>query len=127
VNGSAERGSAPAEFVLTAVVLLALVLGVLQVGAVLLVRNTALDAVAEGARWSAIVGNTDADGVARARQVLTDSLGPAYASAVTATRTDGNEQPATEVSARIPLPVIGLFGPAAAIEVTGHAAVEPEP
>lgn len=122
-----ERGSAPAEFVLTAIVLLALVLGVLQIGAVLLVRNTALDAVAEGARWSAIVGNSDADGVSRARQVLTDSLGPAYASGITASRTVWQNQPATVVSARIPLPVIGLFGPPAMIEVTGHAALEPEP
>ena len=123
----AERGSAPAEFVLCAVLLLALVLGVLQVGAVLLVRNTALDAVAEGARWAAIVGNTDADGVARAQQVLTDSLGPAYASGVSATTTVWHDQQATEVTARIPLPVIGLVGPPAAIEVTGHAALEPEP
>ena len=123
----AERGSAPAEFVLCAVLLLALVLGVLQVGAVLLVRNTALDAVAEGARWAAIVGNTDADGVARAQQVLTDSLGPAYASGVSATTTVWHDQPATEVTARIPLPVIGLVGPPEAIEVTGHAALEPEP
>jgi Flp pilus assembly protein TadG len=127
VNGAAERGSAPAEFVLTAVVLLALVLGVLQVGAVLLVRNTALDAVAEGARWSAIVGNSDADGVARAQQVLTDSLGPSYASGVSAGRTVFAQQPATVVTARIPLPLIGLFGPPAAIEVSGHAALEPRP
>ena len=127
MNGAAERGSAPAEFVLTAVVLLALVLGVLQIGAVLLVRNTALDAVAEGARWSAIVGNSDADGVARAQQVLTDSLGPSYASGVRAGRTVWRRQPATVVTARIPLPLIGPFGPPAAIEVTGHAALEPEP
>jgi Flp pilus assembly protein TadG len=123
----AERGSAPAEFVLCAVLLLVVVLGVLQVGAVLLVRNTALDAVAEGARWSAVVGNADADGVARAQQVLTDSLGPAYAADVTAARTTWSGQEATEVRARIPLPVLGLIGPPAAIEVTGHAALEPEP
>lgn len=127
MDGAGERGSAPAEFVLTSVLLLALVFGVLQVGAVLLVRNTALDAVAEGARWSAIVGNTDADGVARAQQVLTDSLGPSYAADVTAARTVWAQQPATVVSARIPLPVIGLLGPPDAIEVSGHAALEPEP
>lgn len=127
MNREAERGSAPAEFVLCSVLLLALVLGVLQVGAVLLVRNTALDAVAEGARWSAVVGNSDADGVARARRVLTDSLGPAYAASVTASRTTWRRQPVTVVSARIPLPVIGLLGPPAAIEVEGHAALEPQP
>lgn len=124
---AAERGSAPAEFVLTAVLLLALVLGVLQVGAVLLVRNTALAAVAEGARWSAIVGNTDEDGAVRARRVLTDSLGPTYAAAITASRTERRAIGTTEVRARIPLPVIGLFGPPGVIEVTGHAALEPEP
>jgi len=127
VNEAADRGSAPAEFVLCAVLLLVLVLGVLQLGAVLLVRNTALDAVAEGARWSAVVGNTDADGAARARQVLVDSLGPAYARSITASRSAWAGQPATAVTARIPLPVIGLVGPPAAIEVTGHAALEPEP
>jgi Flp pilus assembly protein TadG len=123
----AERGSAAAEFVLCTVLLLALVLGVLQLGAVLLVRGTALDAVAEGARWAAVVGNTDADGVERARQVLTEALGPGYATGVTAARTTWHDQPATEVRARIPLPVLGLAGPPAAIEVTGHAALEPEP
>jgi Flp pilus assembly protein TadG len=127
VTREAERGSAPAEFVLCAVLLVALVLGVLQVGAVLLVRNTALDAVAEGARWAAVVGNTDADGVARAQQVLTDSLGPDYATGVSASRTVWQDQQAAQVSAVIPLPVLGLAGPPAAIEVTGHAALEPEP
>jgi Flp pilus assembly protein TadG len=127
VSPDAEHGGAAAEFVLCTVLLVALVLGVLQLGAVLLVRNTALDAVAEGARWAAIVGNTDADGTARAQQVLTDSLGPAYAVGVTATRTVWHEQEATEVRATIPLPVIGLIGPPGAIEVTGHAALEPEP
>jgi Flp pilus assembly protein TadG len=124
VNAEAERGSAPAEFVLCAGLLVLIVLGVLQVGAALLVRNTALDAVAEGARWAAVVGNTDGDGVARAQQVLTDSLGPAYAAEVTAGR-EGERL--AVVTARIPLPVLGLIGPPGGIEVTGHAAVEPEP
>lgn len=122
---SDEDGSAPAEFVLASTLLVVLVLGVLQVGAVLLVRNTALDAAAEGARWAAVEGNTGADGVARARQVLTDSLGGAYAQDITAGETTWAGLPATEVTARIPLPVIGLFGPPDAIEVTGHAALEP--
>ena len=120
-----ERGSAPVEFLLSCVVLLVLVLGVLQVGAVLLVRNTALDAAAEGARWAAVEGNTDADGAERARQILTASLGPAYAQGISVGRGAFAQQPAVAVSARIPLPVIGLIGPADGIEVTGHAALEP--
>ncbi|MFD1721749.1 TadE/TadG family type IV pilus assembly protein [Amnibacterium endophyticum] len=120
-----ERGSAPVEFLLSATVLVVLVLGVLQVGAALLVRNTALDAAAEGARWAAVEGNTTEDGVERARQVLTDSLGPRYARSITAGRTAFAQQPAVRVTARIPLPVIGLLGPPDGIEVTGHAALEP--
>ena len=127
MNREAERGSAPAEFVLVAVLLLALVLGVLQLSAVLLVRNTALDAAAEGARWAALEGNGPADGVARARRILVDSLGPAYATAVTAGTTVWRDTPAAVVTARIPLPVLGLFGPPGAITVSGHAAVETAP
>lgn len=122
-----EEGSAPAEFVLVSLLLLALVLGVLEVGAVLLVRNTALDAAAEGARWAAVAGNTDEDGADRARRVLTDSLGPAYAHAVAAGRTVWHDQPAAVVTATIPLPVLGLVGPPGVLAVTGHAALEPAP
>ena len=125
MSPEAERGSAPVEFLLSSVVLLVLVLGVLQVGAILLVRNTALDAAAEGARWAAVEGNTAADGVGRARQILTTSLGPAYARSVRASRTTFAQQPAVAVTATIPLPVIGLIGPAGGIEVIGHAALEP--
>jgi Flp pilus assembly protein TadG len=122
---SDERGSAPAEFVLVSLLLVTLVLGVLQVGAILLVRNTALDAAAEGARWAAVAGNTPADGAARAEQVLTTSLGPAYARDVRVRTTSWQGVAATEVAARIPLPVIGLIGPPDGIEVTGHAVLEP--
>jgi hypothetical protein len=122
---SDERGSAPAEFVLVALLLVTLVLGVLQVGAVLLVRNTALDAAAEGARWAAVAGNGAEEGAARAREVLTVSLGPSYAQDVRVRTALWQGVPATEVTARIPLPVIGLFGPPNGIEVTGHAVLEP--
>jgi|1186.fasta_scaffold407725_2 Flp pilus assembly protein TadG len=121
-----ERGSAPAEFVLVGVLLTVLVLGVLQVGAVLLVRNTALDAAAEGARWASIAGSS-ADGVARTRQVLTDSLGAGYARDVSAGAAVLDGAPVAVVTVRTPLPVIGLVGPDRALEVEGHAAVEPVP
>jgi Flp pilus assembly protein TadG len=122
----AERGSAPVEFVLVGVLLVALVLGVLQVAAVLFVRNTALDAAAEGARWAAIEG-APAAGAARARQELTSALGARYARDVRAgTATEAGAAVAV-VTVRTPLPVIGLLGPANALEVSGHAALEPVP
>jgi Flp pilus assembly protein TadG len=122
-----DHGSAPVEFVLVGMLLVVLVLSVLQVGAVLFVRNTALDAAAEGARWAALAGNTGSDGAARARQVLTVSLGPAYARDVRAGITRWQGGPATVVTVRAPLPVLGLIGPAGALEATGHAALEPVP
>jgi Flp pilus assembly protein TadG len=122
-----DEGSAAVEFVLVGALLTALVLSVLQVGAVLLVRNTALDAAAEGARWAAVDGNTDADGVGRAKQVLTASLGPEYARDVRAGRAAWQGRPAAVVTVRTTLPVFGLLGPTGALEVSGHAALEPAP
>lgn len=122
----AERGSAPVEFVLVGVLLVALALGVLQVGAVLLVRNTALDAAAEGARWAAIEGVPQA-GAARTRQVLTSALGAAYAQDVRAGEVSEGGAAVAVVTVRTPLPVIGLLGPADALQVSGHAALEPAP
>ena len=122
----AERGSAPAEFVLVGVLLVALVLGVMQVAAVLFVRNTALDAAAEGARWAAIEGAPSA-GARRTEQVLTVALGPAYARDVRAGVATEAGEPVAVVTVVTPLPVIGLIGPARGLEVSGHAALEPAP
>ena len=122
----AERGSAPVEFVLVGVLLVALVLGVLQVAAVLFVRNTVLDAAAEGARWAAIEGTPGA-GAARTRQVLTLALGAGYARDVVAGTADEGGAAVAVVTVRTPLPVLGLLGPEGALEVSGHAALEPRP
>ena len=48
-----SRGSAVVDFVLVLVVLIPLFLGILQVGLVMLVRNTLANAAAEGARHAA--------------------------------------------------------------------------
>lgn len=123
-SGSGETGSAPAEFVLVGVLLLTLVLGVLQLGAVLLVRNTAQDAAVEGARWAALDGDGPADGAARARQVLVTALGPAYAQGVSAGTGAWEGQRVAIVTVRAPLPVIGLLGVPGGLTLVGHAALE---
>jgi Flp pilus assembly protein TadG len=123
-GGRDEAGSAPAEFVLVTVLLLTLVLGVLQLGAVLLVRNTAQDAAAEGARWAALDGNGPAVGAARTRQVLAMSLGSSYARAVSAGTGAWNGQRVAVVTVTAPLPVIGLLGVPGGLTVAGHAALE---
>ncbi|WP_419819234.1 TadE/TadG family type IV pilus assembly protein [Glaciibacter flavus] len=119
-----ERGSAVVEFSLVSVVLVALVLAVLQLALALHIRNTVLDAAAEGARYAALADNSLDDGVQRTRDLITTALGPAYASDVSAEYATYAGLPSTEVRVRSPLPLAGLLGPDRALEVTGHAARE---
>ena len=119
-----ERGSAVAESLLVTVLLVVLVLAVLQLGLALLVRNTAVDAAAEGARHAALFGGTPAAGAERTRQLLATALGDGYADDVEAGVTDRLGHPAVVVTVRAPLPVIGLLGVPGSLEVSGHAALE---
>jgi Flp pilus assembly protein TadG len=119
-----ERGSAPAEFVMVAALLTVLTLSVLQLGLALHVRNTVLDAAAEGARYGALADNTMADGAARTRDLITTAIGPGYARDVTASAGSYLQHPAVSVTVRTPLPLIGLVGIDGGLEVTGHAAKE---
>lgn len=119
-----ERGSAVAEFVLVGALLTALTLAVLQLGLALHVRNTVLDAAAEGARFAALADNTPGDGVARCRELITVAIGAEYAREVTASPANWHGHPAIAVTVRTTLPVIGLIGIGGALEVSGHAAVE---
>jgi Flp pilus assembly protein TadG len=119
-----ESGSAPAEFVLVSVLLLTLVLGVLQLGAVLLVRNTAQDAAVEGARWAALDGSGLADGAARTRRLLSAALGRDYARGVSASAGAWGGQRVAVVTVSTPLPVIGLLGVPGGLTLAGHAPLE---
>ena len=122
-----ERGAAVVDFVLIMVLLVPLVLGVAQVALVLHVRNTAAAAASEGARASAPLGATPADGAARTRSMIRDALADRYADDVTATRTTIGGVPGTEVVVRARVPALGLFGPSVPITVRGHAVSDVEP
>lgn len=119
-----ERGSAPAEFVMVGALLTVLMLSVIQLGLALLVRNTLVDAAAEGARFGALADNAPADGVARTVDLIGTALGPAYAADVTASTGSYLGHPAVIVTVRTPLPLFGLVGIPEGLEVSGHAAVE---
>lgn len=99
-------------------------LSVLQLGLALHVRNTVVDAAAEGARFGALADNTLQDGVARTTDLITTALGPGYAGDVTASYGTYLGHPASIVTVRTPLPLIGLVGIDEGLEVSGHAAVE---
>lgn len=119
-----DDGSAVAEFVMVGGLLTVLTLSVIQLGLVLHIRNTVLDAAAEGARYAALAGSGLPDGVERTRDLITTAIGGAYAHNVTASYGNYLGHPAAAITVHAPLPLIGLVGIDGGLEVTGHAAVE---
>ncbi|WP_205750032.1 TadE/TadG family type IV pilus assembly protein [Cryobacterium sp. SO1] len=122
--GDAERGTAVAEFVMVSALLTALTLAVLQLALALHIRNTVLDAAAEGARFAALADSGLDQGAARSRDLITTALGPAYAADVTASYADVAGQPGVRVRVVVALPMFGLLGVDRGLEVSGHAVVE---
>jgi Flp pilus assembly protein TadG len=119
-----DEGSAVVEFTLVGVLLTVLTLAVVQLGLALHIRNTVLDAAAEGARFAALADNVPADGVVRARALITEAIGADYATDVTVATGEWMGHPAITVSVRTTLPVVGFLGVAGGLEVEGHAARE---
>jgi hypothetical protein len=119
-----ERGSAPAEFALVSGLLAVLTLSVLQLGLALHVRNTALDAAAEGARVAALADSGLGEGERRTRDLLATALSPGYARHVASAYRDVSGTRTVEVTVVLPLPLLGLVGIERGLEVRGHAAVE---
>ncbi|MER7797602.1 TadE/TadG family type IV pilus assembly protein [Microbacterium sp. NPDC096154] len=122
-----ERGSSPAEFVLVGGLLTLLTLSVLQFGLAVYVRNVVHDAAVEGAHHAALADSMLQRGADRAREVITRTVGAAYAEDVRATRTSTAGVPSVTVSVRTPLPVAGLAGIPAAMEVSASAPLETLP
>lgn len=119
-----DRGSSPVEFVLVGVLLTALTLGVIQFALVLYVRNVVHDAAVEGAHVAALADTDPGEGVARTVLVIDRAVGAAYGRDVTVRQTTALGTPTMEVTVRTTLPLIGLLGIPAGLEVTGRAPVE---
>jgi Flp pilus assembly protein TadG len=101
-----------------------LTLAVVQLGLALHVRNTLIDAAAEGARYSSLAGSDLPAGEQRTRDLIAAAVGPSYTHNVTATLDNYLGYPAIVVTVTAPLPVIGLVGFSDAQEVVGHAPSE---
>lgn len=119
-----DAGDATVDFVLVGALLTVLTLSVIQLGLALLIRNTVLDAAAEGARYAALADNGLDDGVQRTRDLITAALGATYAGDIDASYEQHLGTSATVITVRAPLPLIGLLGLEQGMEVHGHAAVE---
>ena|SRR6476469_2089298 len=119
-----ESGSAVADFAMVSGLVSVIFVAVFQVGLALHVRNTLISCASEGARVGARAGADPADGVARTRQLIGQSISPRFAQDVTAdvVEVDGVRVVAVRVTA--PLPVLGPLGPDRALDVVGHAFLE---
>lgn len=119
-----EGGAAVVDFVLIMVLLIPIVLGVIQVGLVMHVRNTLSAAASEGARAAAVIDGTPADGARRTRDLIRAAIDDSYADRVSAGFESVGGMPGTVVTVRADVPALGLFGPGFSVEVEGHAVRE---
>jgi len=119
-----EQGSAVVDFVLVMLLLVPLVLGIVQVGLVLHVRNTLTAAASDGARAGAPVGAGPEDAATRTRELISGVLADSYAQNVTARNVSQAGVLTVQVDVGAEVPALGLFGPAVPLRVDGHAVKE---
>lgn len=119
-----DGGAAVVDFVLVGGLLTLLFVAVVQLAVVLHVRNILIDSAAEGARYGALADRSPADGVRRARELISADLSPRYAADVSAGTESFGGYSTVVVRVEAPLPVVGLLGPGGTLTVRGHAAAE---
>lgn len=119
-----DRGAAAVDFVLVGSLVIALFLGVVQLGLAQHVRATTINAASEGARHGARADRGTMDAIARTQTLITDGVSGRYADDVQARLTMFEGLEVVEVTVRMPLPIIGLLGPTGTVEVTAHALSE---
>ncbi|MGB7817527.1 MAG: TadE family protein [Ornithinibacter sp.] len=119
-----ERGAAVADFALVSSLVLVIFLAVFQLGLALHTRNTLISCASEGARYGARADAVPGQGIARTQSLVTASLSPRYARAVSARQVTVAGVRVVEVRVVAPVPVIGLLGPEDRLDVVGRAFVE---
>lgn len=119
-----DRGSSAVEFVLVGTMLTVLTLAVLQLAILVYVRNVVHDAAVEGAYHAALADTAPEEGAERAAEVITRAVGAAYAGDVSVARVSDAGRDVIAVRVRTTLPVLGLIGIPAALEVEARAPAE---
>nr|WP_307794351.1 pilus assembly protein [Arthrobacter cavernae] len=111
------------DFVMVGALVTVFFLAIIQLTLVLHIRNTLIDAASSGARHGALADRTPADARERTAGLIGTALNGEFARDITTAEATFQGVRTLEVTVRAPLPVIGLIGPAAVLEVKGHAAV----
>ncbi|APF41682.1 hypothetical protein BHE16_03320 [Neomicrococcus aestuarii] len=109
------------EFVLVSTLVIALFISIVQLTLVLHVRNTMLDAAANGARYGTLADRTTGDGISRTRELLQGSLGSGFQANVSAQETSIGGQPAVRIRVSTDFPLLGFFSTGGELEVSGEA------
>jgi Flp pilus assembly protein TadG len=109
------------------VVVVPLFLGIAQLALVLHVRNTLAAAASEGARYAATYDRGPDDGAIRTRAAISTALASRFAEDVRASTTAVDGLPGVVVRVEADVPALGLWGPAVALRVEGHAVEEALP
>lgn len=122
-----DDGSAVAEFVMVAGLLVLVFAGLIQVGLVMHVRNVLASAAAEGARYAAVSGHDEQAGVDRidelARSALSDDVVAGVPCRVTADEREGHLVRVARCDGRMPL----LFAPFGSVPIHVQAIALKEP
>ena len=116
-----DRGSATTEFVLVSVLLVAVTLAVLQTAFVAHIRSIAIDSAIAGAAHAALADTTDADGVARTRDLIGRGVAKGLVRDVASRSDRVGDRDVVIVTANIAIPVIGPWISIANVEVMGRA------
>ncbi len=116
-----ERGSAPVEFVLVGVLLVAVALTVLQVAFVAHVKSIAIDSAIAGAAHAALADTTDAEGVARTRELVGLGIADGLVRSVTVSDVNTGPRPVVAITVELAVPAIGPWLPVATMTVRGRA------
>jgi Flp pilus assembly protein TadG len=110
------------EFVLVAILVVIIALGVVQLAIALHVRNMAISAASEGARLAAAYDQGLAQGEDRTRDLLASSIGD-YPADVEASPAVVSGVEAVVVTIEAPVPIFGLWG-IGSLRVQAHALKE---
>jgi len=116
-----ERGSAPVEFVMVGVLLVAVALTVLQIAFVAHIRAVAIDSAIAGAAHAALADTADSEGVVRATELVTNGVAASLVRSVFIASGEVAGKPIASVTIRLGVPTIGPWLPVAETDVTGRA------
>ena len=116
-----DRGNAPAEFVLVGALLIAVVLGILQVALVIHLRHQIVMAATEGARVASLLDVSHAEALHHTTEVLEASVGEGVIQYLSLQYSSVDGAPTIEVEVRASYPALGMLTLPGELIVSAHA------